>query len=62
MPPEFYAMPTFITATLHQWIATLLALALGTLHPAPRHDSQPHRQPVTVPELAQMVLPSAIAD
>jgi hypothetical protein len=40
------------SASLGQWVAGLLALALSTMQPAPRHASQHHHQPVRLPELA----------
>jgi hypothetical protein len=44
-----------ISGTFSQWAAALLALALSTLNPAPRHTSQHHHQPVRLPELASAV-------
>jgi hypothetical protein len=41
-----------ISTSVLQWLASLLAVALATLHPAPRHASQHHHQPVKLPELA----------
>jgi len=41
-----------ISMMVGRWITSVIALALATLHPAPRHDGQRHHQPVTLPELA----------
>ena len=42
-----------ISASLSQWAAALLALALSSAHPAPHHAAQHHHQPVRLPELAR---------
>jgi hypothetical protein len=41
-----------ISTSLVRWVTNLIALAVATAHPAPRHDAQRHHQPVTLPELA----------
>ena len=40
------------SASAGHWLVTMLALALAMFHPAPRHASQHHHQPVRLPELA----------
>jgi hypothetical protein len=41
-----------ISATLGQWAAVLLSLAISAPHPAPHHAPPHHHQPVRLPELA----------
>jgi hypothetical protein len=41
-----------ISTAFGRWAAALLALASSVLNPAPRHATQRHHQPVTLPELA----------
>ena len=43
-----------ISTTFGHWLAALLALALSSLSPAPKHASQHHHQPVRLPELASV--------
>jgi hypothetical protein len=41
-----------IGTSIMQWLTSLMALVLATLHPVPHHATQRHHQPVKLPELA----------